>query len=163
MGIASREEHIAGKIAAKRRAKQKSPVLVGHRLFARLANNTITVVVRPSDPGRLLTPVVMVLAAHTKQFKDSNFNVLKASFLGITTLLEAAHAAGVAKGNQAVVSTVVAPAVEKLGDRKLQVNKAVSYPVHNTPVFRSSFFLSSSFLLTHGVYKREHSFVLWLP
>ncbi|CAM9413692.1 unnamed protein product [Ectocarpus fasciculatus] len=73
-----------------------------------------------SDPGSFLTPVVMVLAAHTKQFKDSNFNVLKASFQGITTLLEAAHAAGVAKGNQAVVSTVVAPAVEKLGDRKLQ-------------------------------------------
>ncbi|CAM9795466.1 unnamed protein product [Ectocarpus sp. 6 AP-2014] len=73
-----------------------------------------------SDPGSLLTPVVMVLAAHTKQFKDSNFNVLKTSFLGITTLLEAAHVAGVAKGNQAVVSTVVAPAVEKLGDRKLQ-------------------------------------------
>ncbi|CAN0554581.1 unnamed protein product, partial [Ectocarpus sp. 12 AP-2014] len=34
-----------------------------------------------SDPGSLLTPVVMVLGAHTKQFKDSNFNVLKASFL----------------------------------------------------------------------------------
>lgn len=63
----------------------------------------------------------MVLAAHTKQFKDSNFNVLKASLVGITTLLEAAHAAGSAKRNQTAVSIVVAPAVEKLGDRKLQV------------------------------------------
>lgn len=92
-----------------------------------------------------------MLAAHTKQFKDSNFNVLKASFLGITNLLEAAHAAGVAKGNQAVVSTVVAPAVEKLGDRKLQVNKAA------TLVFRLSFFLCS---LTGCI---NANAVLWLP
>ena len=73
------------------------------------------------DPGTFLSPVIVVLAAHTKQFKDSNFNVLKASFLGISTLLEAAHAAGRAKGSRAALSTVVAPAVEKLGDRKLQV------------------------------------------
>ncbi|CAM9903323.1 unnamed protein product [Scytosiphon promiscuus] len=72
------------------------------------------------DPGNFLTPVIMVLAAHTKQFKDSNFNVLKASLVGITTLLEAAHAAQSAKSNQAAVSIVVTPAVEKLGDRKLQ-------------------------------------------
>lgn len=74
-----------------------------------------------SDSGNLLTPVIMVLAAHTKQFKDSNFNVLKASLVGITTLLEAAHAAGGAKGHRTAVSIVVTPAVEKLGDRKLQV------------------------------------------
>ena len=67
--------------------------------------------------------MIVVLGAHTKQFKDSNFNVLKASFLGISSLLEAAHAAGGAKGSRAAVSIVVAPAVEKLGDRKLQVDK----------------------------------------
>ena len=77
----------------------------------------------PSDPGNFLGPVIVVLGAHTKQFKDSNFNVLKASFLGISSLLEAAHAAGGAKGSRAAVSIVVAPAVEKLGDRKLQVDK----------------------------------------
>lgn len=77
-----------------------------------------------SDPGNFLSPVIMVLGAHTKQFKDSNFNVLKASFLGISSLLEAAHAAGGAKGNRAALSTVVTPAVDKLGDRKLQVNSA---------------------------------------
>lgn len=77
----------------------------------------------PSDPGNFLGPVIVVLGAHTKQFKDSNFNVLKASFLGISSLLEAAYAAGGAKGSRAAVSIVVAPAVEKLGDRKLQVDK----------------------------------------
>lgn len=65
--------------------------------------------------------MILVFAAHTKQFKDSNFNVLKAAFLGIKSLLEAAHAAGGAKGNHAAVSAVLAPAVEKLGDKKLQV------------------------------------------
>lgn len=65
--------------------------------------------------------MILVLAAHTKQFKDSNFNVLKAAFIGIRTLLEATHEAGTAKGNHAAVSTVISPAVEKLGDRKLQV------------------------------------------
>lgn len=74
-----------------------------------------------TDPGSFLTPVILVLAAHTKQFKDSNFNVLKATFVGVKTLLEAAHAAGDSKGNHAAVSMMLSPAVEKLGDRKLQV------------------------------------------
>ena len=65
------------------------------------------------------------MAAHTKQFKDSNFNVLKAAFVGISTLLEACQAAGAAKGSHAAVSIVLSPAVEKLGDRKLQVEPVV--------------------------------------
>ena len=82
------------------------------------------------DPGQYLTPVVVVFAAHTKHFKDSNFNVLKAAFLRIKSLLEAAHAAAAVKGNRAAVSTVLPPAVEKLGDRKLQV---VCDPTVDTP------------------------------
>lgn len=39
-------------------------------------------------------------------------------------MLEAAHVAGGANVNRSVVSMVVAAAVEKLGDRKLQVNMA---------------------------------------
>lgn len=91
----------------------------------RLSNSSTIPCFRPllSDPGNFLSPVIVVLGAHTKQFKDSNFNVLKASFLGISSLLEAAYAAGGAKGNRAALSMVVAPAVEKLGDRKLQVKK----------------------------------------
>lgn len=95
--------------------------------------------------------MIVVLAAHTKQFKDSNFNVLKASFLGITTLLEAAHVAGGAKGNRAAVSMVVAPAVEKLGDRKLQVNMACRVVYHVNSCMHSSFLSpsddASTFLL----------------
>lgn len=74
-----------------------------------------------SDAVQLLGPTILVLAGHTKQFKDSNFNVLKATFAGIKALLEATHASGPAKGNSAAVSIVLSPAVEKLGDRKLQV------------------------------------------
>lgn len=68
----------------------------------------------------MLTPVIVVYAAHTKQFKDSNFNVLKAAFLGVKLLLEAASGS---KGNPAALATVLPPAVEKLSDRKLQVNR----------------------------------------
>lgn len=95
-----------------------------------------------SDAGNFLSPVIVVLAAHTKQFKDSNFNVLKASFLGITTLLEAAHAAGGAKGSRAALSTVVAPAVEKLGDRKLQVT--IAFHVQKNILFACRFFFFPS-------------------
>lgn len=70
------------------------------------------------------------MAAHTKQFKDSNFNVLKAALGGISTLLEACQAAGAAKGSHAAVSIVLSPAVEKLGDRKLQVEPVVHIHVH---------------------------------
>lgn len=97
-----------------------------------------------SDAGNFLSPVIVVLAGYTKQFKDSNFNVLKASFLGITTLLEAAHAAGGAKGSRAALSTVVAPAVEKLGDRKLQVT--IAFHVQDRYFLRAgSFFFSHPF------------------
>lgn len=79
----------------------------------------------PADPAQKLTPVIVVFAAHTKQFKDSNFNVLKAAFLGIKLLLEAAHTSYTAsgsRGNPAALATVLPPAVEKLSDRKLQVD-----------------------------------------
>lgn len=78
-------------------------------------------VLMQSDPVQLLGPTILVFAGHTKQFKDSNFNVLKATLAGIKALLEATQASGPAKGNSAAVSIVLAPAVEKLGDRKLQV------------------------------------------
>lgn len=102
-----------------------------------------------SDPGNFLSPVIVVLGAHTKQFKDSNFNVLKASFLAISSLLEAAHAAGGAKGNRAAVSIVVAPAVEKLGDRKLQVNKKCIVDVHRMKLVVACLFLSSCCLFLY--------------
>lgn len=75
-----------------------------------------------ADPGKFLSPMILVLAANTKQFKDSNFNVLKAAFLAIKSLLEAAQTAGGASGNRGAVSMVLSPAVEKLGDRKLQAS-----------------------------------------
>lgn len=82
------------------------------------------------DPAGFLSPVILVLAAHTKQFKDSNFNVLKAALGGISALLEASQATGAAKGSHAAVSIVLSPAVEKLGDRKLQVEPVVFIHVH---------------------------------
>lgn len=75
-----------------------------------------------SDPGQYLGAMVIVLAARTKQFKDSNFNVLKAAFGGIRTVLETMSTNGAAKGSRSAVAVVLSPAVEKLGDRKLQVN-----------------------------------------
>lgn len=78
-------------------------------------------VLMSSGPAQFLGATILVFAGHTKQFKDSNFNVLKAAFAGIKALLEATQASGPVKGNSAAVSIVLSPAVEKLGDRKLQV------------------------------------------
>lgn len=86
------------------------------------------------DPAGLLSPVILVFAAHTKQFKDSNFNVLKAAFGAVSTLLEACQATGAPKGSHAAVSIVLSPAMEKLGDRKLQVERVVFIHVHSCPL-----------------------------
>lgn len=74
-----------------------------------------------ADPQQYLGPVVLVVAAHTKQFKDSNFNVLKVAFNGIRVLLETGAVVDASRANRAAVAIVISPAVEKLGDRKLQV------------------------------------------
>lgn len=75
-----------------------------------------------ADPREYLGPVICVLAAHTKQFKDSNFNVLKAAFNAVTTMLATGVEGDAVKASCAAVAVVLSPAVDKLGDRKLQVN-----------------------------------------
>lgn len=68
--------------------------------------------------------MVLVLASSTKQFKDSNFNVLKAAFGGVRTVLGKAAGRSLGKQERGAVAIVLSPAIEKLGDRKLQVIKA---------------------------------------
>ena len=76
-----------------------------------------------ADPSQYLGPVILVLATHTKQFKDSNFNVLKAAFSAVKTLLDTGITGGDIRASCAAMAVVLAPAVDKLGDRKLQVHR----------------------------------------
>lgn len=78
-----------------------------------------------ADPSQYLGPVILVLAAHTKQFKDSNFNVLKAAFSAVKTLLDTGITGGDVRASCAAVAVVLGPAVDKLGDRKLQVRRSL--------------------------------------
>ncbi|CAM9113078.1 unnamed protein product [Choristocarpus tenellus] len=72
------------------------------------------------DPEAYLGAFVVVLAAHTKSFKDSNMNVLKAALGAVTSILVMDGGSAAARANKGAVSTVLCPAVDKLGDRKLK-------------------------------------------
>lgn len=67
-----------------------------------------------SDLVTLLPAVVVVCSHHTKKFKESNFNVLKAALDLVTAVLDAAESV-----EKSVLVEVLPIAVEKLGDRKL--------------------------------------------
>lgn len=77
-----------------------------------------------TDPGGCLGAMILVLASHTKQFKDSNFNVLKAALGAIKSMLENMAGSRSTKQDRTAVSLVLSPAIEKLGDRKLQVGQS---------------------------------------
>lgn len=117
---------------------------ISHEPLQRRCNTSDPLRWPRADPGSFLGPVILVLAANTKQFKDSNFFVLKAAFHGIKILLDATPEAGSAKRNNTAVSTVLSPAVEKLGDRKLQVIcvrwfEARKYTHTHTHMFRYAY------------------------
>lgn len=84
-------------------------------------NNLLSVLSCVADTRQYLGAVILVLAAHTKQFKDSNFNVLKAAFNAVKTMLNAGVDSDAVKASCTAVAVVLSPAVDKLGDRKLQV------------------------------------------
>lgn len=63
---------------------------------------------------RVLEGFVCYLSAHTKDFKDSNINVLKSTFQAIGSL--ASHSSRFPKS---IVSMLLPPSVDKLSDRKV--------------------------------------------
>ncbi|CAM9401832.1 unnamed protein product, partial [Discosporangium mesarthrocarpum] len=68
----------------------------------------------------LLGALIVALSASTKGFKDSNFNVMKAAFNAITSVVQADEGKDAAKANSAALSSALSPAVDKIGDRKLK-------------------------------------------
>ncbi|ETW05149.1 hypothetical protein H310_04156 [Aphanomyces invadans] len=65
-------------------------------------------------PTANLDAVVVYVAAQSKNFKESNVQVLKSAFQAVTTIAGLCDSMGAG-----VVSYVVPPAVEKMGDRKV--------------------------------------------